>query len=726
MKQHLNLGAAAIDRTAPIVAGSWVTLTYTYTVGHPIDDSGALRIVFRSVGDFGTPQFTDPAVPNYVRVETDGDCLLASRWDPRGNPRPWWLTLQIDVRGGFLDRDQQIVVVFGDRSGGSPGWRAQTFCERTFEFKTLVDPIATCLFKELPHSPTIEIVPGPPTHAVCVAPSQAMVEQPFAYWLKLEDRWGNPISPLRELEHAGLPTAGVHTVCAVDAETGLEAESNPIAVVAQPPAHGCYWADLHGQSEETVGTNSIDDYFSFARDMALIDIVGHQGNDMQISDGMWRRFQGATARHNQPGRFVSLPGYEWSGNTPLGGDRNVYYEAEGGPLVHSSTDLLPDQETQYPIAYTADELFAVLRQQEDPQSLIIAHVGGRYADMGMHDDAVEVAVEIHSAWGTFEWLLEDALQRGHRVGVVANSDGHKGRPGASYPGASTFGSLGGLTCLFAPALDRQSVVAALRARRCYATTGHRPLLAVTLALPDGSTAMMGDVVPWNGGDVELRVRVVGTGPLQSVWLRKGLRNLSVWRPHDDAGEQRNVRRVKVTWGGAERRGRARMAIWDGSLRVEENAIVAVQPIHAWNPERPIEQLQPDLLTWRSITTGGVCGAILTLAEPDVGALHLQTRQGELRCAIAELAVEPVAVELGGVGKRIEAARLPANGGPREVALALPLADLQAGDNPLYVRVDQEDGHMAWSSPIYLVGRWAKSAATPSAKGSMAAAGNATA
>ena len=29
---------------------------------------------------------------------------------------------------------------------------------------------------------------------------------------------------------------------------------------------------------------------------------------------------------DEPGRFVTIPGYEWSGNTALGGDRNVFYE----------------------------------------------------------------------------------------------------------------------------------------------------------------------------------------------------------------------------------------------------------------------------------------------------------------------------------------------------------------------------------------------------------------
>ena len=59
---------------------------------------------------------------------------------------------------------------------------------------------------------------------------------------------------------------------------------------------------------------------------------------------------------------------------------------------------------------------------------------------------IERSVEVHSDWGTFEWLVQDALEQGYRVGIVANSDGHKGRHGASHPGASLFGAYGGLSC----------------------------------------------------------------------------------------------------------------------------------------------------------------------------------------------------------------------------------------------------------------------------------------
>ena len=39
--------------------------------------------------------------------------------------------------------------------------------------------------------------------------------------------------------------------------------------------------------------------------------------------------------------------------------------------------------------------------------------------------------------------------------------------------------------------------------------------------------------------------------------------------------------------------------------------------------------------------------------------------------------------------------------PGSMRFAQPVR-LRAGDNPLYVRLTQEDGHQAWSSPIYAI------------------------
>ena len=175
----------------------------------------------------------------------------------------------------------------------------------------------------------------------------------------------------------------------------------------------------------------------------------------------------------RPGRFVCLPGYEWSGNTGMGGDRNIFFRREGRPIRRSS-HILVDGQTSTNAIYTADELFRAL---EGEDAVVIAHVGGRYADIKYaHDGRLERAVEVHSTWGTFEWLLHDAFEKGYRVGVVCHSDDHKGRPGATRPGASTFGAIGGLTCYFMPELTRDALFEALRRRRHYGTTGTRMFL----------------------------------------------------------------------------------------------------------------------------------------------------------------------------------------------------------------------------------------------------------
>ena len=52
------------------------------------------------------------------------------------------------------------------------------------------------------------------------------------------------------------------------------------------------------------------------------------------------------------------------------------------------------------------------------------------------------------------------MKQCYKVGFVANSDGHKGRPGASHPGPSTFGAYG-LTCVLAESLTRDAVFDAI-------------------------------------------------------------------------------------------------------------------------------------------------------------------------------------------------------------------------------------------------------------------------
>ncbi len=698
--REVKIGKAVISPLGPVEAGSYVPLTFTYTVEHPVDDSGYILVCFRNAGDFGQLQFTDPDAPNYTTVSTTGNCRITPRWDNKGFTRPWNRCLFLQVGRGYLDKRDRVQVVFGDRSGGSPGWQMQTFSEETFEFKTFVDPISTFKFKELPQSPVIRIVPGKPVRAVCIAPSEITTREGFFYCLKLEDRWGNPVRKPSRRRHSGFKEQGIKRVTAKDLGTGISAESNPILVVSGRRSLHPYWADFHGQSEETIGTGSIQEYFSFAQEYGLLNIIGHQGNDFQITDEFWDKINHTAEEYYQPGKFVTYPGYEWSGNTPLGGDRNVFFTKEGARITRSSTDLLAEDCSVFPDSRTAKDLFKNLRVQDIP-SFVFAHVGGRYADIEMHDPVLELAVEIHSSWGTFEWLVDEALKRGHRVGIVANSDDHKCRPGASYPGSGEFGSLGGITCVLARSLDRQGVYQALRARRCYATTGNRCLVDVTVITPDGRKAMMGDILRNVTGQPELHVSVAGSAPVESVEVRNGLDIVKNISPQ---AAEVSGSRIKITWSGAEVPGRARITRWDGSLKIRDNRILKATPVNFWNANQPLKQTGDTSLSWKSNTTGGLAGIIMELEKAETGVIEIVTLQGELTANVSAIVTEPQIWEYGGLRKKITLYRLPGENEVREFSFSLPLINLHSGDNPIYIRMMQEDGHMAWSSPVYITKR----------------------
>lgn len=691
-----DLGRVTCSLRGSVTAGSWQTCVLKYTAGFAgIDDTGSIKVVTRYATDSGTPQFDDPSAPNYTTAVASNGAHLRLRYDLKDFRRPWGKTLHLKVLQGYLRKGDSITLTIGDTSAGSPGWRMQTFLEDTFELKTLVDRYATYEYEELSKSPTFRIAAGKPVRLVAVAPSQAAPGKKIVVRWKLEDAWGNPVGKPRRLTHAGFDALGIQRISIRDEETGLSSETNPIRVSADVSPR--FWADLHGQSEETIGTNSIESYFRFARDYAFVDACGHQGNDFQITDDFWKTINETTTKFNKDGRFVTFPGWEWSGNTGLGGDRNVFFKDEGGVIHRSSRALVDEQQSADDCSPSVEDLFVRLEKvQQQRDVMLVPHVGGRYADLTRHSPALEPVVEVHSAWGTFEWMLDDAFSRGYRIGIVANSDGHKGRPGASFPGASTFGSYGGLTAILSDRLDRDSVWKAYRQRHVYATTGARILLDVTA--PGG---LMGDVIQHDATQpFELSFSVAGTAPIERVEVRNGMRVLKTLRTYttDDL-----TSRVKLLWEGAEVRGRGRQVNWDGFLTLDKARIRSFETINFWNQEKRCEQRGSRRLQWQSLTTGGVSGVIMEL-DRLAGEMRVETAQRQFDVTVAKLGVTGRQYKAGGLGKRISADRLPASDGPTELQATIRVSpkQLKPGDNPLYICVVQEDGHMAWSSPIYAV------------------------
>ena len=223
-------------------------------------------------------------------------------------------------------------------------------------------------------------------------------------------------------------------------------------------------------------------------------------------DREWCELQELTRHFNEPGAFVTFPGYEWQGDGSSG-DHNVVYREEGNPVV--TADTLP-------------ELYARLR---DLEAIAIPHhtayqCGLRGKDWSVHDDELSPFVEIFSVHGSSETdeerpglingkmgplrgggTYEDALARGYHVGAICSTD-----QVGTFPGRYGWG----LMACMAENLSRESLWRAFKQRHVYGVTGDRIRLEFRV-----NDAMMGDVATIDGRR-EIHVSVVGLDEIDRI------------------------------------------------------------------------------------------------------------------------------------------------------------------------------------------------------------------
>ncbi|MFQ6074642.1 MAG: DUF3604 domain-containing protein [Candidatus Bathyarchaeia archaeon] len=256
-----------------------------------------------------------------------------------------------------------------------------------------------------------------------------------------------------------------------------------------------FFGDIHahsGQAAEPIrgcGTGSIDENYEYARDVACLDIFALADHDWQMTgEADWRLRMEKADEYYQPGRFVTLPCFEWT--SLKYGHRNVYYRSSDCPFFSSGPKNVILKDMDSPA-----DLWRKLRRC-GAQAITVPHhpsTGFFPVDWSYGDPEFERLVEVYSNWGNSEYYgapyagsvtdrhrglsTQDALIEGHRLGFVASSDSHDGNPGNSQWSDRQphlhhhLGS--GLVAVLAPELTREAVFDAMYERRCYATTGTR-------------------------------------------------------------------------------------------------------------------------------------------------------------------------------------------------------------------------------------------------------------
>ena len=765
IKARPFLGTVSCSHDAA-VAGSWQEVVLTYEVGAcGIADGATFKATFKFYSDWAPFQTADPLAANYVSAEYEAGPLLPGqspatvqslsvRFDQKGHERPFQKAVIVDVVDGYLNAGDRIVIRLGDRRAGGPGTRIQTFVEDGFRFRCYVDPLGTSRYVAVPGDPVLKIVAGPPERVQLAAPRFVTDGGTAPLTVALLDRWGNvardrggavevrafagEISvyerahPLPEEGWARLriedlpPVSGEHRI--VVTAPGLRGVPGGEAFVtglADSPVPRALYGDLHVHAHDTVGTNSPAYNAAYARDVAGVDVYGYTANDFQITDEAWRQGVEVVRDFDAAGRFVAYAVQEWCGSSTAGGDHQVIFLGDATPGFpfndkgeHNRTFLWNDSMGSAGVEvgrWPVEDLWAAYA--DDPEGhLVIPHVGGRRYIPDWHHPELERLVEIASAWGHFDWLYRDVIARGYRLGVCANGDEHRGRPGGGAPGVQVFGVRGGLTGILAESLDRRSVGRALRARRTFATTGERSALLVRCG-----EHLQGDAFD-HAGLARLDYRFLGEAGWEEFTAHD--HTGEIWRRDLHAELGHSERLVRLRWGGARIRDRYRWAAWEGRIRILNGTIRRIVPRGFEHTEETAWRAGPTEIAFRSDTYGdsdaieidigdlaqcrllieGTIGGFVKVGDPRRPAPFVHAPDFHWECTGRELLERgALRLDLGGTELFLALERLTERTLPRDVAGTIEIAPENAafGHRPVYLSGRQRDGSRVWSSAHFM-------------------------
>jgi len=176
---------------------------------------------------------------------------------------------------------------------------------------------------------------------------------------------------------------------------------------------------------------------------------------------------------------VTFLGYEWSGGHDRGGDNNVYFLGDDGPLLYNGPVFSHAawEPARNEITRTRD-LREVIAELRGLDAMIVPHCGGRRCNFDFYDAKLMPLFEIHSCHRNYEHVAFEAIRRGLRLGFIGGSDDHRGAIGDSHPAARErfFSAHNGLVAVYARELTREALWEAFFARRAYATNGPRIIL----------------------------------------------------------------------------------------------------------------------------------------------------------------------------------------------------------------------------------------------------------
>ncbi len=529
------VGALVAD-TGPFEARSYATIRQTYTVGSKDIEPGGGFVIARHFMTGFAYQTDDETGDNYLSIASSNPTVRFAKSSlpvrgMHGGFRGAADMLVFRVISGRLSAGDNVTVAYGDTTGGGRGLLMPSFSSDRMPLPLYVDFDGTGTLVSLPIQPIV-VIGGKVAGVHGFAPSVVATGETFEVAVRAQDRFYNravgPIpawevavngQPFARIEASAEPIAilagvqfdapGVYRFAFRSEDGAIVGAANPV-LVEEAPERRIYWGDTHGHSGFAEGIGTPERFMVWARDDARLDYVTHSEHDIWMDDYEWSVLQENVQRFSKDGEFVAFLGYEWTIQNIQGGHHNVLFRTPDGRR------RIPAQEFG-----TLSALYQGLRAHHDPQDVVVIPHAHQAGDYRLNDPLLEPLVEIMSQHGTFEWFGRMYLNHGHQVGFIAASDNHLSQPGYSAPQGGSLSQRGGLGALRSNARSRDALFDAMKSLATYATTGDRMILDFALNGVD-----MGQRAPF-AEQRSIQGRVVGTAPIASIALVKN--DAEIWR-----------------------------------------------------------------------------------------------------------------------------------------------------------------------------------------------------
>ncbi|MDP6174463.1 MAG: hypothetical protein QGF09_09875 [Rhodospirillales bacterium] len=486
------------------------------------------------------------------------------------------------------------------------------------------------------------------------------------------------------------------------------------------------YGDIHNHNAHGYGLGSIErsvdiarghlDFFAFTGHSSWHDLGRIEGGaEAHFNDGYkrlaetWPRVQQVIAAANRDGDFCSFLGFEWQSN--IFGDQCVVFPGDHQPICY---------------AQSVPELRRFCLERD---ALLIPHhiaypKGRRGINWEVFEEACTPVIEIFSMHGLAEHdrgpyamvmgspggretanTVRAALARGLRFGFTASSDNHAG-----FPGAYGEGLMGALV----EDLTRPAILEAIRARRTYALTGDRIDLDFSV-----NGVCMGSTIE-AGRSVEVAYQVAGRDEIEMVEIIQDGRAVHRAFAEEQASAEETFAqpfqvRLEWGWGPWASLGLQRLTDWKFDLELDRGRIRRLFPCLASGPFDEERRHRFDLQGERRLAVRSYTSRQGAYKENPNQSLVLEIEGGadtRFRLGLEE----PVGMEVLSQADELFTGSHPHHVGPfpaesflwhRILAGAASRVadkcslDIDGKTSTIYLRAQQRNGHMAWSSPVFV-------------------------